>query len=326
MNKTKTGKKNYLRVARKVLSLLLALNLTTSVVTAASQNYEEKYNQTKSYLSDLDDTMTYLKKYGIETTKLKCGTIYVNSYKSNGIKNIIVYSNKDFKEYIDNYSPTFDDVKNVLEKNTKINEYFKTLIKTYIDKVKKNNPNADLSVFYCNLKKLEIECTTEEELSKLGQNIAARFDARNCKILYLTGMSEGTFEHELSHLFTECYLYIDDNTLIHKTFSLAIPIIEDNKITIKFSLSAALEGATDLFTISNNPNYKLGSYESFAKQITELINMTSENIHSTQEKGIIYMLDNLYEYGISDPYELLYEMDDEFYSLLNKSPKLVKSA
>lgn len=327
MNNAKLGKKNYLMVARKVLSLLLVLELFTSSASAKesktnSSNYHEGY-----YLSTIEDTESYLSRLGIELSRLKCGTLYVKSYTKKGVKNIVIYNNDDFRKYLSAKNPTFEDCFKLLNSNTKISEDFKTMIYNYLIKVQANNPTADLSVFYCNLENLEIECTTREELSKVGQNVIARFDAKNCKILYLEGISEKTFEHELSHVFTECYLYKDSKTLIHKTLSLGIPIIEDNKITIKFSLGAALEGITEIFTSSNNPyDYKTGSYKKFVEEISGFLELTNENILNVQEKGIIYLLDVLYEYGIYNSFDLLHEMDEYFDNLLNKSPKLVKSA
>lgn len=327
MNNAKLGKKNYLRVARKALSLLLVLELFTSSASAKesksnSSDYREGY-----YISTIENIESYLNRLGIETSRLKCGTLYVKSYTKNKVKNIIVYNNDDFREYLSIKNPTFEDCFKILNSNTKLSDDFKTMIYNYLIKVRECNPNADLSVFYCNLKNLEIECTTKEELSKVGQNVIARFDAKNCKILYLEGISEKTFEHELSHVFTESYLYIDDETLIHKTISLGIPIIEDNKITIKFSLGAALEGITEIFTISNNPNiYKTGSYKKFVEEITGFLELTNENALNVQENGIIYLIDVLYEHGIYNSFELLHEMDEYFDNLLNKSPKLIKSA
>lgn len=320
-NKIKEQKK-YLTYVRKILSIILVLGLATGSAKAKETKYQGESNQT--YINVLNETEEYLKKHRIETERLKCGTLYVKSYIKGKIKNIIIYSNDEFREHIKDKVPTFEDVYKVIEKNEKITEEFKNKIKNYINKIKEQTPNVDLSVFYYNLEKLEIDKVTKEELKMVGENIVARFDARNHKIIYINEIKEKTFEHELSHLFTECYIYIDENTLIHKTMSVAIPQIEEDKITIKFCLSAALEGITDLFTAKNNKeNYKIGAYQDFAKQIIEFLEITEDSILDIQENGIIYLLDKLYERGIENSFEITNNMDLEFTKLIKKPQKLV---
>ena len=147
-NKIKEQKK-YLTYVRKILSIILVLGLATGSAKAKETKYQGESNQT--YINVLNETEEYLKKHRIETERLKCGTLYVKSYIKGKIKNIIIYSNDEFREHIKDKVPTFEDVYKVIEKNEKITEEFKNKIKNYINKIKEQTPNVDLSVFYYNL-------------------------------------------------------------------------------------------------------------------------------------------------------------------------------
>lgn len=324
MKYAKREKRKKLDKAKNILAMLLALGIISN--TVSTKNKEQRSNTTFNikYLSITDDKVEYLTDHGVEVARLKSGEYYIKSYTSKEIKNIIVYNNEDFCEYLDNKNPTFKDVLKTLDNNEFINEEFKTWIKSYIEKIELNNPEVNLSVFNYNLSKLSIECVTKEQMSEIGKNVVARFSPKDYKILYLEGLTEKTFEHELSHLFTEAKIYLDEKTIIHKTISLAIPVIGDNKITIKYTLAATVEGLTDLFTASNNDNYNFGYYKDYANEINNALLTVEEDLITILDKGIVYFLDNLYNKGIINAFNYLYNLDEDFYDLINNEKRLTK--
>ena len=123
---------------------------------------------------------------------------------------------------------TVNDIKEVLKTNTKLEQKYKDFIIQYATDWLNLYPNSDLKVFYHNLKTLEINEVSSNEIYKItfSYDTAACYIPKENKILILDGTS---FEKEsdnyiiLTHELTHCarqtkYIAADDSERIIKYY------------------------------------------------------------------------------------------------------------
>lgn len=304
-------RKKFLEKSKKLLTLITAVSMLTSCSASVKNNRKDSDVYHVSLITYKNDLRDYLKSKGVITEVLKDGTIYVVGYKSKGITNKIVYSNQDFREYINYDKITFDDVRNVIKENEYICGYFEIWMLDYLKQMESKRPDVDLIVFYYNLKNLKISKISKEEMNKTGLNAIARFDAKNQTINYVDSISKDTFLHEVSHMFTDAYFKYDDSTMIHKTMALAIPIIEDNSIRISYSCNGILEGANELFLSLFNERKGVSGYKDFVEDVEYYLELLDMDVCTMESEGIVNFMNGLIDEGINVSLEFK-EMDDNF--------------
>ena len=134
---------------------------------------------------------------------------------------IYVCDNEEVREYLDYDSVSFDEVKNALYENEKINDFYKEQISIFIATLEEKVPNIDLTCFYENLKKLNmVELSKEEMIERRGKGVAAYTapTATETTIFILdTSKDLSTISHELLHLFN--YLILEtDQYVVMRTY------------------------------------------------------------------------------------------------------------
>ena len=123
-------------------------------------------------------------------------------------KTIYIYDMKYLDNYLDYDSVSKEELLSAISSNGNIPSKYKDFINKYIDDLTSKYPNADLRCFYENLKTLQIEECTKEEMTKKTISL----DSQGCYVLnenkiYVfkdIELEEGTWNyqvmyHELSH-------------------------------------------------------------------------------------------------------------------------------
>lgn len=131
-------------------------------------------------------------------------------FKSYG--KIVIEDNDELDEYLD--SKTFEDVYEVLERNSSLGLEDKQKIEKVIEKLEEKTPHIDLRCFYENVKALEIERITEEEMQKRRSNPnTAGYFSPNEKKICLASASDRVFNHEVLHMLNNLNITIDNEEL-----------------------------------------------------------------------------------------------------------------
>lgn len=331
INKMKQNMVNKFKFSKHVLPVFLAAAMTVSL--SGCKGNSEKGSTS---IVSLDNAQTQnlntnvLEDGTVYTTNtLADGMVYITDYKSpKGKEKVFVYSNDEFREYLDNKNPTFEDLRVVLNDNENIDSKYKEKISDYIDGLEKKDSNVDLSVFYYNLQHLKIEVKSLSEIKKeSGRDDAFAYFVPATHVIYIPEESEeytdaNAFEHELSHAVNSTCLE-DGNRTIVRTNRLCIPIEKDGATSFYLFGESADEGITEAFTYfvlgrdyiqgmdGSRSDYQVCAYLEFADEIELLSSVVGSNILEVQERGFIDLMNHLYELGISNPSKLLDSMKQE---------------
>ncbi len=121
--------------------------------------------------------------------------IYANKeYTIVNIKN-----SEDLTEVLGYDSISTENVHEVIDSNTNLNEQFKTCAHTLVQKLEKMYSSFDFRIFYENMKTLNIVSISNEELKAKYGHIAACYDSVTNTIYYQEEMDENAIIHELAH-------------------------------------------------------------------------------------------------------------------------------
>ncbi len=95
---------------------------------------------------------------------------------------------------------TLEDIDKVIANNPNLDDHFKSLAHNLAESIYKNEPSADLRIFYVNLQTLETEAMSEEKYQEtFKDNSQACYAPNKNKINYKIGSKEATLYHELAH-------------------------------------------------------------------------------------------------------------------------------
>ncbi|MCI9279689.1 MAG: hypothetical protein HFJ02_02675 [Bacilli bacterium] len=107
---------------------------------------------------------------------------------------------------------TLEDIDKVIASNSKLDDYFKSLAHNLAEAIYKNEPNADLRIYYLNLQTLDVEAMSDEKYTEIFKDYSqACYEPKKNKINYKMKSDEETLYHELAHTTFTFYREIDGN-------------------------------------------------------------------------------------------------------------------
>ena len=77
--------------------------------------------------------------------------------------NIIAYSNDEVRDYLEVKRPTFEQTKQVIENKSNIPKDLKKLLLQFCENFEREEPKADLCVFYYNMQDIKFEFLKDEK-------------------------------------------------------------------------------------------------------------------------------------------------------------------
>jgi len=187
----------------------------------------------------------------------------------------------DLDRFFDSEKITPEVVREAINNNENLPKEYKILCHMLLNEISSRYPEADLGVFYLNVKDLKIREITSDDLQKEFKQagIAANFDVNNSTI-NIDSTSRREFKaHEIAHNFTVLSKEIDDK-YVYKT------------CTYGHSLDEAMNNKLASLVVKTNSYY--------------------------QEEAIIDFLSSCVEYDIAD--YINYGIDYLIISLKNKYP------
>lgn len=318
-------------IAAGALSVIIGMLTTTS-----STNYDTKYKAITSIIEEQDMTKSSEEEIIndiITTTTTQTTTTQATTTtteprnnktieKENGTSwlitdNYVIYvkNNDEFRKYVDNPNPTFEDIRKAIENNDKIDEKVRPLLNEYVDGVEKCYPELDLVCFYENIKRLYITYEEEEELAKKGA--AAYYDTSFGNVCFNKNkdIDKNVAFHEFTHMFTESQIEKDDK-IIYRSASAMTYDEEQDKI-IEYG-GSYLEAIDELFL------YKVFGPESVINRVhiyrefMDIFNYATKlgiSITDMQKSNVRYIINELEKKGIKDIRHIIELMDsDEFKS------------
>lgn len=261
-----------------------------------------------------------------------CGIEYVTEFTDfNSNRCIVTYSNDEARKYLEVKNPTFDDVRDVVEKNDNLPPKFKKAIFDYISSLQKNQPGIDLCIFYYNMEGLKLVIDNENsEQNSNNVKIVAYFNSWE-RTIYLCDNfdfedenSIWTLFHELTHALDNAFIQTDGCFVYRVNY---LFIAKGGKI--EFLGLAIMEGATEnnVFDISESPYVAydkdgearvwVSSYCEYADIFSLLSSCANQSEFDFHEKGLVGLLSNLKENGVDCAIEIIEAMDADGNSMSN---------
>lgn len=139
--------------------------------------------------------------------------------ESKEIETIQITDNDELTEYLGYNNVSFDEIQTVIRNNAKISEKYKNKILKVINKLEEKTPYIDLRCLYENIKLLDIEEISREEMTKrVGENVAGYFSSSEHKIVILKNGNNHAFYHEVIHMIIHLELNLGDYKIV-KSFN-----------------------------------------------------------------------------------------------------------
>ncbi len=111
-----------------------------------------------------------------------------------------------------------EEVSKAIDNNNDLDSYIKKALHDILDLMIKLDNNADLRIFYHNIKTLKSRIVTQEEFKNIYHNYAAGvYDTVNNTITICYGMPDSVLYHELWHSATVFYYENNEKVITNKT-------------------------------------------------------------------------------------------------------------
>lgn len=79
---------------------------------------------------------------------------------------------------------TLEDIDKVIASNSKLDDYFKSLAHNLAEAIYKNEPNADLRIYYLNLQTLDVEAMSDEKYTEIFKDYSqACYEPKKIKLI-----------------------------------------------------------------------------------------------------------------------------------------------
>lgn len=292
------------------LKVLVAIDLSVIAMGLYSGLKEiPKVTDTKEPIEWTTETLSEtLTENGTENFILGDGMVCIRSL---GGENEICYSNDEFRVFLDNPHPTFEEVEETLDNNSKIPAKYQEFIRNYINHIHETSPDIDWAVFNYNLGRLEIVETSLKEIQEMTQkqSSAACFSIDTGTITLPEKNMEGEsgqymLIHELSHMFNCATIQQDGKEIVlQNTFLVATLKEQANQYYVTTVGTGMSEGLNDLFsyTVANSENISTDhmGYKQFADINDLWLNtVLKEDVATVQCKGPVYLYQQLKEQGL----------------------------
>ncbi len=195
-------------------------------------------------------------------------------YDDTNLGNTQVFSNTKYLDEILGYtSVTKEEIYKAIDDNTNLDKYYKIFAKSLVNKYLEEVPNADLRIFYENIKTLKI--VEIDDPAILGDKIAGNYDTFNNQINLINGALINTIYHELAHVTQEFYVGSEQGVIFRYTDNSALNEAMNNKIVSLFTLPTSYQSEGLLLDyLLLFVDYSLEDYNKYG--IDELINRLKE--------------------------------------------------
>ena len=314
-------------IAAGVLSVIIGL-LSTSSTTNYKNNYEQFTNileqQDITELPNEEEFLDMVEKENQEEVPTQYAQVTMDNYNGTNWclskeNEILVKNNDEFRKYVDNPNPTFDDVRKAVENNNNIDENVRPLLTEYIEELEKSYPNLDLVCFYENIKRLYITYETQEELEEYDR--AAYYNRLEGFLCFNEDqdIDKHIAFHEFTHMLTEAHIVKDDKKIVRSALSWKYNETE-NKI-LEFGRAYG-EAIDEIFLMSIFGPETGKNYATVYREYVDIINYATYlgiSITDMQQSNVRYIIEELEKKGIEDIQHIIELMDTEEFSRNNTS-------
>ena len=237
---------------------------------------------------------------------------------------IYVKNNDEFRQYVENKNPTFDDVREVIEKNQNLDLNIKEILYEYLTVLEEKCPDIDLVCFYHNVERLEVEVLSKEKMEETyDSNINGAYNT-------LTGiisiredeLGKEVVYHEVSHMLNQSAISVD-NTIVYRRAQSYILDEQNNLICIGTGYSEGLieNILIDVFEIDINMN--IGIYSDYTDIVNLIIGTTNISIIDMLNNDTRYIIEKLKEEGIKDAKHIIELIDTMGTTMINEEIEAV---
>ena len=195
----KSGKIKFApKVIKGGISVVLSAALLSSFVIA--YNEQNDSNISESEVTEFVST----------DSKSDKKDLVVDTYKEGQILNYLYIYDMDYLDKVfDDEAITYEMLCQIIDNNDSIPPVYKQLLYEYCDAVTTKYPNAELRVFYENLKTLKIcECSSNELLMKLGSDKYKGTYSKTENVIYVLENNiyeRGSWDYQVMfHEFSHC--------------------------------------------------------------------------------------------------------------------------
>ncbi len=197
---------------------------------------------------------------------------------------IRIDSLEDLEKFFGLSSVALEDIDKAIEQNDKLDANFKMLAHNLADAIYKQEPDADLRIYYLNLLELETESMPEEDYKEEFKDYSVgTYEVEKNKISYIEGESEETLYHELAHTVYSFYREIDGKIYCrYSNFSSALNEAMNNK-------------TVDFVTPSH-------SYPNIGLVLDYLLTFVDYDFNRYNEEGASYIILDLLKYENVDAF------------------------
>jgi len=264
------------------------------------------------------------------TCSLDDGTLVVTEFYDGFKTNIIAYSNDDVRDYLEVKHPTFEQTKQVIENKSNIPKDLKKLLLQFCENFEREEPKADLCVFYYNMQDIKFEFLKDEEMNELnisanGKVTNAYFDVIS-RTIYLSENFDLNSEfdrnvlfHEMVHTIDSAMIELKDKIVCRINY---LCVFENGKI--KGVGIALYEGASELanFMYSGNDyvpaksdgfEKSINAYYEYADVCDLFLECSRSEVGTFRENGPLELVSDMTDVGIHNPVELVKSLDDDLF-------------
>lgn len=215
---------------------------------------------------------------------------------------IILKNNDEFRQYVENKNPTFNDVRDAIEKNQNLHSDMKENLYEYLNVLEEKCPDIDLVCFYYNVERLDVEVLSKEKMEETsGANTDGYYNFLTGKITFREDgcIIKETIYHEFSHMLTQSSISID-NTIIYRLMESYILDEQNNGICIGDGYNEGLIENFLIYVLGKDSTMDIGVYRDYTDIVNLIIRTTNISITDMLNHDTRYIIERLKEEGIKD--------------------------
>ena len=288
---------------KNALKTVLATTLAATLVSSQNnmQNEEFVVSNTNPIIEEQQDIVIE-EQQDIVIEQDDDGTRWL--YKNGN--NIYTKNNDEFRQYVENKNPTFNEVREAISKKQNLDPIIVGYLYEYIDILEEKCPDIDLVCFYHNIEKLEFRIETKEELEK--QKCSGYFEVINGTIVVGEELNKETIYHEIGHMLNQACIMVNNNYVMRKAQSYVID--EQNNVScIGTGFSEGLNENFHLEVFDIDNNMDIGIYRDYTDVINLILKTTDIDIIDLLQNDTRYVIEQLKENGIKDAKHIIDLMD-----------------
>lgn len=237
---------------------------------------------------------------------------------------IYVKNNDEFRQYVENKNPTFDDVREVIEKNQNLDSNIKEILYEYLTVLEEKCPDIDLVCFYYNAERLYVEVLSKEKMEEIyGSNIKGAYNTLKGSISIIEDeIVKEIMHHEVSHMLNQSAISVD-NTIVYRRAQSYILAGQNTGISIGEGYS---EGIIENFLIDvlgKDSTNDIGIYRDYTDIVNLIIRTTNISIIDMLNNDTRYIIERLNEEGIKDAKDIIALIDIMGITMSNKELEAV---